>query len=378
MAPAADLLDAVDTVYAAALDGGRWGRALTEVADLLGGVDATLEVHHRIGTRPFFFASGTRLPPVGIDAYLAYYAKVCPRIPYVASLKTGGVGCDHGFISEAQIDRNEFYADFLGPSRLRYFAAGMLVNKPGRLAGVYVHRSPTQGHPGDSDLSLLSRLVPHVARSLDLHLRLKERAAGETRILDLLDRLPQAILTLDDRGDVLFANETAAAMLRHDDGLKLRDGRFRLGDTTANGLMVRILGDLLKRDLDAGMAAGGHVVARRPSGRAAYVLTVHRLSGVRETYEDAVIPAAAIFVYDPEMSTRPRASALAQAFSLTPREAALAVSLFEGWTLREHAEARGVTYTTERTHLRSLMLKTATHRQTDLVRLLAGFFSAVV
>lgn len=139
--------------------------ALTAIADLLGGVDTTLEVHREVSAKPLFFAAGKRLPSVGIEDYLSHYAPICPRIPYFKTLAHGSVCHDYDFISEWQMDRDEFYADFLGPAGLRYAAAGILFNRPGKLGGVYVHRSQSQGQADTSDLSALWRLVPHVARA---------------------------------------------------------------------------------------------------------------------------------------------------------------------------------------------------------------------
>ena len=57
MARESQVLDIIENVYSAALDGERWPTALT-AADLLGGVDTTLEVHREAGARPLFFIAG--------------------------------------------------------------------------------------------------------------------------------------------------------------------------------------------------------------------------------------------------------------------------------------------------------------------------------
>ena len=371
------ILDAVENIYSAALDDARWPAALTAFADILGGVDATLEVHRQVGDRPLFFAAGDRLPQSGVEDYLGYYAHICPRIPYFARLATGSIGYDYDFMSDRQMDRDEFYADFLGAYDLRYFTAGILINRPGVLGGVYVHRSKRQGHADEADLALLKRLVPHLARALDLHHRLERQCARDRGFLALIDRLPQAIVTLDARGQVQFANDAATEIARQGDGVALNGGRLHVADAGANKRMAAALKDLLQGDSVAGLATSRQLIACRPSGRAAYVLILHRLPGFRAVYQDAVAPAAAVFIYDPEMPVRPQGAALAQAFALTPREADLAVGLLQGRTLQEQAGLRGVKVSTERGHLKTLMQKTDTHRQADLVRLLAGFAAQI-
>ena len=61
--------------------------------------------------------------------------------------------------------------------------------------------------------------------------------------------------------------------------------------------------------------------------------------------------------------------ALTQMFGLSPREAALAVELSEGYSLREICERRGVQDSTVQTQLKRAMEKTATRKQSALVRL---------
>lgn len=55
---------------------------------------------------------------------------------------------------------------------------------------------------------------------------------------------------------------------------------------------------------------------------------------------------------------------------LTPAEARLASALLQGTSLDEAAAQLGVTRNTIRTQLRGLFIKTDTHRQSDLLRVL--------
>ena len=207
-------------------------------------------------------------------------------------------------------------------------------------------------------------------RQNDEHLR-------ETRVRDLLDRLPQAIVALNQCGRVLFANEAAETVLRQADGLALRNRRLHVADAAASSKMSAILKDLFGDDSQPGLPADGQVVVRRPSGRPAFVLGVHRFAGAPADSGDMFAPAAAVFIYDPAVRAQPRASALAQAFTLTQREAGLAVALLQGQTLHDHAADRGVKITTVRTQLLSLMRKTDTHSQAELVRLLSGYVASL-
>jgi DNA-binding CsgD family transcriptional regulator len=62
---------------------------------------------------------------------------------------------------------------------------------------------------------------------------------------------------------------------------------------------------------------------------------------------------------------------LKSVFGLTASEILLTLRLFAGDTLREAAQALGISYETARTKLKFIFQKTKTRRQTELILLLA-------
>jgi DNA-binding CsgD family transcriptional regulator len=81
-------------------------------------------------------------------------------------------------------------------------------------------------------------------------------------------------------------------------------------------------------------------------------------------------PAVLLQVADPSARAHPHRSLLLEAFELTPAEADLAADLLAGLSVREIAANSGRSIATVRTHLASLLGKTGTARQSELVRLL--------
>jgi len=111
------LLDVLDPLYAAALDEARWSDALGALNRTFAGSGTTLEVHAGDASLEFF--EQVDLPDDGIDQYATYYHSVCPRLPFLRTLGAGRPARDAMHISEAGMDRSEFYADFLGPRLAR-------------------------------------------------------------------------------------------------------------------------------------------------------------------------------------------------------------------------------------------------------------------
>ena len=133
--PAA-LLDVLDFVYAAALDEARWPDALRALNQAFDGSGVTLEVHAGKGSLVFF--EHVELPAHGIEQYGAHYHSVCPRLPFLQALRADEAACDALHISEAEMDRSEFYADFLAPDGLRYYIGGTLFSR-GSDYGIVFH-----------------------------------------------------------------------------------------------------------------------------------------------------------------------------------------------------------------------------------------------
>jgi PAS domain-containing protein len=72
---------------------------------------------------------------------------------------------------------------------------------------------------------LLARLLPHIDRSRQIHLRLTTANRRTARLAAALDRLPLAVLLVATDDRVVYANAAGARLLRAGDGLALRDGR---------------------------------------------------------------------------------------------------------------------------------------------------------
>jgi DNA-binding CsgD family transcriptional regulator len=109
----------------------------------------------------------------------------------------------------------------------------------------------------------------------------------------------------------------------------------------------------------------------------AYVLPL--TSGARRNAARASRAGAAVFVHKAALGGLLPLEAMAQQFGLSAAELrVLAVVIEVGGSVTEIAEVLGLSEPTVKTHLRRLFDKTGTGRQADLVRLMAGYASALV
>lgn len=121
----------------------------------------------------------------------------------------------------------------------------------------------------------------------------------------------------------------------------------------------------MRQSVDNG--GGLELALMRPSGRRPYVLLaspIHtRLSVGRST-------KALLLITDTERQVPQATETLRAIYSLSRSEAALAIALCDGHTLKEIALARSVSINTVHTQLASVQRKVGANRQTEIVSVL--------
>lgn len=111
------------------------------------------------------------------------------------------------------------------------------------------------------------------------------------------------------------------------------------------------------------------LLAPRPSGKASYSIAIAPLPAGHEH------GVAALLIADPA-GQPPTETTLRTLYGLTRAESRVAVALLRGSTPDEIADAFEVSIATIRTHLQRIFTKTATRRQSELIRLLVAATAA--
>jgi DNA-binding CsgD family transcriptional regulator/PAS domain-containing protein len=358
MARVTSLDEAYAHVVAAGASPDLWPRALAAISHALGAAATTLEVFPRGQSVPVFFrAHGIR--PISETRYLAEFAAKNPRVRYCGALGAGQIGSDYDILTDAEMDRDPFYAEFLAPDDLRYFAAGVLHGDRHDHRAVVVHRSPRQGATDAALSDGLRRLMPVLRDSLDVTMRLGDALNATADMMAALDWLADGVALIDRQGNVVHLNATLAAMLRAGDGLRFTQGMLDPVDGAARRLLANATANVVHS------GRGGSVLVPRRGGAPPYLISLRPAptSGGR-TPGRAV---AFIFVTDTAGARPPSAEVLVAAFGLTDAEAQLALALHAGISPLDHARARGISNNTVYTHLRRLKEKTGTHRIPELL-----------
>lgn len=371
MAEESRILDTVGQLYAGIEDNTAWIGALDAVSKLWGSAGASFEIVEKRTGRPVVIETGRRIESAAADTYLAHYGPLNPRVPAFINSPAGTVGYDHAIMSEVELDKDPFYAEFLSSLGFRYFLSGVVLSTEEHSGVLSIQRSSKQGHVNGDDIALMARLMPHLQQVADIRLRLGKALRRGAPFAQGLEHLGEGVFVVDGRGCVLHANGVADRLLSRDDGITLGEGRLQFRDKRATAAFSSaLLGvtALTLRDEPAQSFPSLRTAEGRP-----YLVTVRAVSLPETELAPPGQAKALVFVRDPSELSDLDDELLRQSFGLTNAETKLASLVDRGLTLEEVAARRGVAITTVRTQLYSLMDKLGVNRQAQLIRLLGQY-----
>jgi DNA-binding CsgD family transcriptional regulator len=254
-----------------------------------------------------------------------------------------------------------------------------------------VQRSRERGPFPPAELQRLKAIFPHLERAVRIHRRLVQAGGLKDGMTAALDRMPIAAILADRFGRAVWLNRPAEELVRHADGLRLRDRRIEA--TAGNGVSAElrrlILGaaaafptDGAARPCPSGtngnhvapaVEAGGLLQLPRPCPLRPLTVMVTPLAAPGRIADaaldfDLARPTALLLVSDPERAVQLPTDQLARTFGLTGAEAKLAAALATGTSLTDYADAARITIGTARWYLKQALAKTGAHRQSELVR----------
>lgn len=250
---------------------------------------------------------------------------------------------------------------------------GMITRRQGKGYLISLMR-PAEAEPfDDDDQEVLTRLLPHLKRSLRLRDELAHRRFERESLVDLMDQLPVAVLLVSQSGLVRLRNHAADDLLSQRDAICLRSGYLAGKTAYATAELRRLIAHAASRSAGCEETSSGeHLVIPRDQDRLP-LISVAYPSRAADGADGRSEPMAVLLIKDPEIDNAHSLADFIKVYDLTRAEARLLRFLSEGGGLLEAARQLAVTKNTARTHMRSIYAKVGTHRQSDLIRLLHRF-----
>jgi DNA-binding CsgD family transcriptional regulator len=347
----------VSGVYGAAAAPDIWPSAMAEIRATFGGLTAAMIEND--GTNRV--VKSANLSDEAATSYVSYYR----TIDYVLSaVEQSPVGLVRGGRELIALQpRSEFDADWMRPHRLN---DGLFVrlSAGGCTTSFLVAGDRTRDEFDNAERArLLDSFIPHLQQALRTERSLRNHSVGRAAMSSAIDTVGHGVVVIGTDAVVYAMNRSAEQIVRDADGMVLRSGAISASDPVAARRLACSVAAALGRTGDI-VRSGDSLLCSRPSGLRPYV--VHVLPTERNTEP----PRALVIVIDPELTPEPPRAMLRRLYGLTHTEALVATDVLRGEGLRAIADDLSVSLATVKTHLQHVFIKTGTHRQSELVRLL--------
>lgn len=269
----------------------------------------------------------------------------------------------------AELRESEYYRQFLEPAGILYILGADAREPRGMEARLRVSRAPDDAPFSRDDQRLLERLLPHLARALEINARLARTESERALYEGAVDQLAVGTIILDGHGRVLNSNRVAGELLALADGMHVTDNELRFADPAIGRQLQQVIAKVLDAHLRGAPAVVEALRVRRPSGKGDFGLVIRPVP--RSAWsEGQSSPTVAVFVSAPEVQSQTSELVIKQLFDFTPAESRLALRLAGGQSLAEACEELCISQHTARAQLKTIFAKSGVTRQAELVRLI--------
>ncbi|MFN3304551.1 MAG: helix-turn-helix transcriptional regulator [Roseateles sp.] len=359
-------------LYDAAADPTLWRGTAARVAAALGSTSAVLKLHGGSSAVQLLECTDNLVVTEAEQAWAEDWHRRDLWVERSMALGPSRIVTSDELVTPVEQRRSAFYQDWLRRLDIHHMLGAVFPVADGAVGVLGVHRPQGAAAYAAAERRQAALLLPHLQRALRLGQQLAARARLQQAALAALDRLDTGVLMLDAACRALHVSARAATLLRDNPELVFASGRFGLASPSVQQrLLARVRAAV---DLAGGQprAASAALSVPRPQ-RMPLALEVLPLLPTMGVF-GATAPACLVFIRDPQA---PLAVArLRELFGLTPAEAAVAAALAQGCAPEAIATATGTGVATVRTHLKRLLAKTGTHRQAEVVALLARSLAA--
>jgi DNA-binding CsgD family transcriptional regulator len=357
----------IERIYSAALDGADWHPVVQELGEMFGGACALVVSDPVEGIASLTEAAN--FDPSYIRSYRDHYGRTNPWVREFLRLPVGSL-LYRGLVPELRLEPTEFYNDWLRPQRMRDCIGGILGKIGNTLSYVSVVRLERLGDFTTKDHGLFQMVLGNLQRALRVYGVLARNSALELGLFDALDRAGFAALQVDEHGLLIAHNVLAGELLRSGAVVSVRHGMVAARSSAAEHHLSRAI-------VVACRTGQGQTIVLPHIGQISRNL-LSLVMPLRASDENGEPPldfssarCALILVKDPSRSPKPDLAALQKLFGLTDAEARLLQGLASGKSLEAISEQRSVSYGTVRAQLRTVMSKTETTRQGELIALIS-------
>jgi DNA-binding CsgD family transcriptional regulator/PAS domain-containing protein len=359
------LTEILDVLYEAPVDPTRWQDFLKLTAQAVGGEAGALTLHDFTDVQSLV-SRQWNIDPDALRRYEAHYSKLDVWFQSVRHAKDW-LGTSEHFVDFATLQKTEFYNDLVLPSGIPHAMFGMVERTPTRVANIGIYRGLRAGSFDQRDLEPIRFLSPHIKRAYRLHTQFAAARSENAGLHAALDSVTIGVILIGQDLRIVTMNRAAERLIAQNDGLLATRNGLRTSEAEESAHLQRLVTEASLTSAGKGFKSGGVMNVSR-SDRPSLHLMVSPVRGIEVDWNKLV--RAIVFATDPTERVRPMQETMQILFGLTPAECRLAALMTDGRSPTEIAQMLKLSRNTLKSQLASIYGKTATSRQSQLVRLL--------
>lgn len=353
----------VDTIYEAIGDDAAYAAVPVLIASELRSDAGWVQEHDLAGA--LIIGANHGVNPDIAGPYERHYHRLDPWLCAAKRAPLDTAFCLERHVSQRAYEQSEIYNDLVRKNGDFFHAVGLVLGTASGVTAIAMHRVRTHASFEPQAERFLDALQPHLKRMTETRRRLaRTREVAGARWV-ALDELASAVLIVTGRRSFVYANRAANELLSTSQVLRI----------SPSGCVRLEPGDLDHRLTRALIQATGrlHGVSTTIQVDREPLLPMNlRVDPLRTPWRE---PLAVISVQDGERVLQARIGAASAIFGFSAAECALLEALLRGRSIIQHADARGIRLATARTQLHSLLTKSGTGRQSELVATVAALAS---
>jgi DNA-binding CsgD family transcriptional regulator len=355
----------IDGFYEAAIDVARWPAILADAASFFQARGAQIgHMDLRDGRLSFLINHGYDYTPDHIRRYEELMGED-PRLPYLTARPFVPMHC-RMVVSDDELHATRVYREVLKPAGLEYTLGVNLIEEEQSTSFFMVVRGPEMQRFGAVECEILRGLVPHLRRALRLYTRFADIDLDRLVAIETLDQMPIGTMIVRGDGTLVSANRIVRDLTARCDGLAVLGGVGRHLDTIRlHGAITAVVASARAGKAHASQA----LVLPRGKGDPLRLLLC-RLPATHVGLALVLAPRDLVLVLvgDPDNAPEAQWEQLQDMFGLTRSEAKLLKLLLAGTPVKDAAARLELSRDSARQYLKSILAKTGTHKQSELIR----------
>ncbi len=345
----------IDLIYDAGFDDDALKGLPAALASLIGGRSATLQLLDR--DFDYLAYAEHYFTPQMWESYIPHFRDKDVWLTRAMNQPANQVLIFDDYVPYAEYVRTAFFNDFIrenGDDTV-HGAGGRLTVPGGGMVALGIHRARKGGAFTADEARRLQPVLPHLVRLHALRGRLKDAQARADMAGAALDCFAYPVMVVRPDMTIALGNSAAERLLRQRAGISGLKGRLTCQDTDADRLLKQAV-----RGATALPAAAEAVTIRRPEAQA-----------VRALVSPMPDRRTALIVFETGDAATGTLEHIAALYHLSRREIDLVRALMRGDSLEDFAAAHDVRISTARSQLSSVLRKTETERQAQLIAVLS-------